>query len=338
MKKKMLIVFASLVVLALVSSPVFAADKHYTIGVVIPYEIGWFTAFHKGFDVVAKAEGVDVKWAYNNYKADDEVKAIQNLIALGVDAINLTAVTPESAQYSCQLANDAKIPIQITESGTGEGRGKPIAVIDFDWKGIYVKVADSLRKDIKGPLSVLWLQGFAGTPPVMMGIEGFKSEIAKLKGIKLATDVQYGDYAVEKSLNVTNAIIQSGLKFNVAMGASQEIADGIITALKAANMRNKVKIVSVNGGPMDVSNFEKGNLDYCLSLSPGLHGMITAANLIAYLKGETYQTHTYSPIVWVNQKDWKKDLITWNVDDTWLPVVREFVKTGKYHPELKSKM
>ncbi len=327
--KKLFLVPAVLAAAILVSSPAFAADKKLTIGVCIPYEIGWFTAFHNGFDVVAKAEGVEVKWVYNNYKADEEVKAVQNLISLGVDGINLTAVTPESAQYSCQLANDANIPIQITESGTGQGRGKAIGVIDFDWAGIYRYVADNLRKDLKGDISVLWEQGFAGSPPVLQGIDGFKSEIQKLNGIKLATDVQYANYAVDKALDTTNAIIQSGVKFNVAIGGSQEMADGISTALKNANMHDKVKVVSVNGGPMDVDNFAKGNLDFALSQSPGLHGMITAANLIAYLRGKTYQTKTFSPVIWVNAQTYKKDLIPWDMDTSWMPVVNEFVKTGK---------
>ena len=335
MKKRLLMIVVLVALVAMMASPVFAADKKLTIGVCIPYEIGWFTAFHKGFDVVAKAEGVDIKWVYNNYKADQEVQAVQNLISLGVDAINLTAVTPESAQYSCQLANDAKIPIQITESGTGQGRGKAIGVIDFDWAGIYRYVADNLRKDIKGDISVLWEQGFAGSPPVLQGIDGFKSEIAKLQGIKLATDVQYANYAVDKALDTTNAIIQSGVKFNVAIGGSQEMADGISTALKNANLHDKVKVVSVNGGPMDVDNFAKGNLDFALSQSPGLHGMITAANLIAYLRGQTYQTKTFSPVIWVSAKTYKKDLIPWDMDTSWMPVVNEFVKTGKYRPELR---
>lgn len=335
MKKRFVLIAVIVALVAMMASPAFAAGKKLTIGVCIPYEIGWFTAFHKGFDVVAKAEGVDVKWVYNNYKADQEVQAVQNLISLGVDGINLTAVTPESAQYSCQLANDAKIPIQITESGTGQGRGKAIGVIDFDWAGIYRYVADNLRKDLKGDVSVLWLQGFAGSPPVLQGIDGFKSELAKLQGIKLATDVQYGDYAVQKSLDTVNAIIQSGVKFNVAIGGSQEMADGISTALKNANMHDKVKVVSVNGGPMDVDNFAKGNLDFALSQSPGLHGMITAANLIAYLRGQTYQTKTFSPVIWVSAQTYKKDLIPWDMDTSWMPVVAEFVKTGKYRPELR---
>ncbi len=335
--KKVLLLLIVIAVLTVFASPVFASDRdkeELTIGVVIPYEIGWFTAFHEGFELVATLEGAKVNWQYNNYKAEDETKAVQNLITLGVDGMNITSVTPSSAEYSCRLANEADIPIQITESGIAEGKGKPFADVDFNWFEIYHTVAQSLRKDVPGDLSVIWLQGFLGTPPVMQGIKGFKEEIAKLDGIKLATDPQDGQYATAPSLDITKALVQSGLEFNVAIGACQEITEGIIQGLKEEN-RTDVTIVTVNGGPMDIENFKDGDLDYALSLSPGLHGMICAKNLISYLKGETYQKKSYSPIVWVNSDNWEELLIPWDVDESWMPVVEEFVKTGEYKPGLR---
>jgi len=346
MKKKLALLMVLIFAVSFAVLPVFAgggggkgkAGEELTVGVVIPYEIGWFTAFHKGFELVANQEGVKINWLYNNYKAEDETKAVQNLITLGVDGINLTAVTPASAEYSCRLSNEANIPIQITESGIAEGEGKPVADIDFNWFDIYRTVARSLREDVPGDLSVIWIQGFAGTPPVMQGITGFKEEIPKLKGIKLATDVQYGDYATAKSLDVTKTLVESGIQFNVAMGACQEITEGIIQGLKEENVDlSKVTVVTVNGGPMDVENFKKGDLDYALSLSPGLHGMICAKNLINYMKGKPYQKKSYSPIVWVDRDNWEEDLIPWAVDESWMPVVEEFVKTGKYKPGLRKK-
>ena len=164
----------------------------------------------------------------------------------------------------------------------------------------------------------------------MEGDKGFKDEIAKLKGIKLATAPQDGQYATAPSLNITKTLIESGLKFNVAIGGCQEITDGIVQALKEENVpRDAVTVVTVNGGPMDINNFNKGNLDFALSQSPGLHGMINAVNLMSYLNKQPYQTRTYTPVVWVSKKDWHSKYITWSVDESWLPLVYDFVKTGE---------
>jgi len=311
-------------------------DEELMIGVVIPYEIGWFAAFHAGFEVVANKENVKINWQYHNYKADEELTAVQNLTILGVDAINVTSVTPESAEYSCRLANEAGIPIQITESGIAEGEGKPFADIDFNWFQIYDTVARELRAAEEGELKVLWLQGFLGTPPVIQGIQGFEDAIAELDDIKLATEPQDGQYATEPSLGITKAFVQGGLDFNVAIGACQEITEGIIQGLKEANIDlDSVVVVTVNGGPMDIENLKGGEIDYCMSLSPGLHGMICAQNLINKLKGRTFQQKTYSPIVWCTQENWQEKLITWDVDEGWLPLVEEFVETGEYNPALR---
>ena len=182
--RKLFAAFVVLAIFAAFATPAFATgqkQKDLTIGVVIPYEIGWFTAYHQGYEVVAKKLGVKLVFAYHNYKADEEVKAIQNLITQGVDAINLTAFSSESAEYSCRLANDAKIPIQVTESGVAQGKGVAVANIDFNWFDVYKVVAEGLRKDLQGDLKVLHLTGFAGTAPVVAGIEGFKATKALMK-------------------------------------------------------------------------------------------------------------------------------------------------------------
>lgn len=338
--KKVFFALSILAALVLFVSPAIAGERddgQLTVGVCIPYEIGWFGAFHDGFQMIADREGVEVVWAYNEYQPDKETEAIQNLITQGVDGINVTSVTPSSAEYSARLANEADIPIQITESGIAEGSGKPFADIDFNWFEVYETVANGLRNDVEGELKVLWLQGFAGTPPVMQGDQGFRDAIAKLDGISLATDPQDAQYATAPALDITKTMIQGGLDFNVAIGGCQEITDGIIQALHEENVSlDDVTIVTVNGGPMDAGNFAEGEIDFALSQSPALHGMICAANLIAYLKGETYQTKTYSPVVWLDDDAWEDNHIPWEIDESWFPVVDEFILTGEYKPELRS--
>ena len=130
----------------------------------------------------------------------------------------MNSASPESTEYSARLANEAGIPIQVTESGDADGKGKPFADIDFNWNEIYRTIGQNIRRDVDGDLSLINLQGFFGTPPVMQGIGGLTDELSKLDNIKLATDVQDGQYATAPSLDITKALIQSGHDFNVAIG------------------------------------------------------------------------------------------------------------------------
>jgi hypothetical protein len=43
-------------------------------------------------------------------------------------------------------------------------------------------------------------------------------------------------------------------------------------------------------------------------------------------------------VVWVNSKNWEKSYIPWEMDESWVPVVNEFIKTGKYKPEMRKKV
>ncbi len=337
MKRKMAWLFAAILILTFAAAPAFGAEKQLTIGYVVPYEIGWFAYFIQGFELVAEKHGVKTVRLFNNYEPEREIKAVQDLITTGVDAINITSPSPDSAQYACQLANEAKIPIQVTDSHAAPGSGKPFADVDFEWTKIYISIINSLRKEVSGPIKLVSIQGFAGSGPVELGIQGMKEGIGALADIELAS-LQYADYRIDKSMNITQDMVQSGLDFNTIIGSCQEITEGAIQALMSENKDlNDVHIVTVNGGPMDVENFQKGYIDYGLSLSPGVEGMICARNMIAYLKGETYQENPRVPFTWVNRETWEAELIPWDVDDSWMPVVDEFVKTGQFKPELVAK-
>lgn len=340
MMKRFGFLFALLLVFAVLVSPVFArgaADREeLTIGVVIPYEIGWYSAVYEGYSLIAEQEGANLVWQYHEYQPDLETNAVQNLIAMGVDAINLTAATPESAQYSAQLANEAGIPLQITESGIAEGPGAPFADIDFNWYELYQKLARELRAAESGDLNILWLQGFLGSPPVIQGIRGFEDAIAEIDGMRLVTEPQDGQYATEPSLNITKAMVQAGLDFNVVMGSSQEITEGIIQGLREEGVNlDDVIIVTINGGPTDVVNLRNGYIDYTMSISPGLHAMINAQNLINSQTGRPFLEQAYSPMVWCTRDDWEETLIPWDVDLSWLPVVNDFIANGEYNPDLR---
>lgn len=337
MKRTMVLFFVVIFMFTVAAVPTFAEEKQLTVGYVVPYEIGWFAYFIQGFELVAEKYNVKTIRLFNNYEPEREIKAVQDLITTGVDAINITSPSPDSAQYACELANEAKIPIQVTDSHAAPGPGKPFADVDFEWSKIYISIIDSLRQDVSGPIKLVSIQGFAGSGPVELGIQGMKEGIAKYGDIELAS-LQYGDYRIDKSMNIMQDLVQSGLDLNTVIGSCQEITEGVIQALMSENVAlSDVNIVTVNGGPMDVENFQKGHIDYALSISPGVEGMICARNLIAYLQGEPYQETPRVPFTWVSKDTWEADLIPWDVDESWMPVVEEFVKTGEFKPELVAK-
>ena len=82
----------------------------------------------------------------------------------------------------------------------------------------------------------------------MQGIKGFEDAVAATPGLNLAAPAQDGQYATETALNITKAMVQGGLDFNVAIGSCQEITEGIIQGLKEERVSlDDVVIITVNG-------------------------------------------------------------------------------------------
>ena len=69
------------------------------IGYVIPYEIGWYTYFVQGFELVCEDHGIKTTRLHNQYNPQEELTAVQDLITRNVDVICVTSPTPESAQH-----------------------------------------------------------------------------------------------------------------------------------------------------------------------------------------------------------------------------------------------
>jgi ribose transport system substrate-binding protein len=344
MKKKWFIVLTVAVLLTASLSAAFASKEkqieekpvsEMEIGYVIPYEIGWYKFYVQGFEMVCDQYGVERVRLHNQYNPKMELDAVQDLITRGVDAMNVTSPTPESAQHVCSLANEAGIPIQVTETTVAEGSGDPFARIDFDWYEINLAVVDSLRKDVDGPLKIGYIAGMGGSAPAELMVQGIRDGAEKYDDVELVS-VQYGEYKIDKSLGIMQDWLQAGLDINVAIGASQEITEGIIQAINQTGTDpESVVVVTTNGGPMDTQNVKEGEIDFCMSYSPGMNGMIYAENLFAYLEDRTYQELAYGPYVWTSAEEYMERYIPWDVDESWLPVVDNFVKTGEYDRSLK---
>ena len=310
------------------------AAEGLELGYVIPYEVGWYTYFVQGFEMVCEEYGVKTTRLHNQYNPQEELTAVQDLITRDVDVICVTSPTPESAQHVAQLANEAGIPIQVTETTISDGPGKAFARLDFDWYTINEAIIDALRKDEKGELKIVYIAGMAGSAPVQLMLEGIYAAVEKYDDVELVS-MQYGDYKIDKSMNIMQDWLQAGLDFNVAIGACQEITEGIIQAINQSGVDpDSIVVVSSNGGPMDTQNVADGEIDYVMSYSPGVNGAIYARNVIAYMNDEPYQELAYGPWVWTSADNYLDTYLTWDVTEAYLPIVEKFVKTGKYDASL----
>jgi len=300
-------------------------DVH--IGNVMPYLEGWFTYFDQGFNIGLQQADVEVTQILTNWEPEAEIQAVRDLIALGVDAISVTSGNPDAAQTLCQVANEAGVPIQIVDTRQSEGPGEPFEIVEFDWYGVGVMFAEKIAENWPDA-KVVQVQGLAGFSTVESQIEAME-KIENETGAFETVQLEYTDYGIETSKNIIRDLIQSGREFDVVVCGAQEMAEGTIQALEEANMLEDVIVISGNGGVLDETNFAAGKLDAAISQPCGLHGIISAISILEYLKGNPPLELVQTPIVWCTMEDWEDTLIPWDIDESWIPVAEEFVKTGE---------
>jgi ribose transport system substrate-binding protein len=299
-----------------------------TVGVVLPYFEGWFNYWNIGWNVVMNEYGIETQVVLTSWEPEREIQAVRDFVAKGVDAITITSGNPDAAQTCCQIANDGGVPIQICDTKVADGPGEPFSDVEFDWYNIGEKFGQNIARIWPGS-KVVEMQGLAGFGPVELQKEGLRDFVAKEGGIELVHLEHINDYGIETTLNTMRDIIQGGLDFDVVIGGAQEQTQGTIEALKAAGKLDEVVVVSGNGGPLDEENFAEGELEACISQPPGFHAMVAATVMIEFLKGNEPPELTYTPTVWCMQDDWQETVIPWEVDESWVPVVENFIKTGK---------
>ena len=296
------------------------------IGYVMPYLQGWFGYWDQGWNIIMDNYGVDTETILTNWDPEAELQAVRDFITMGVDAISVESGNPDTAQVMCKLANDAGIPILIDSSSLAPGPGKPFFDISFDYRAMGALAAEKITEMWPGA-KVLHMGGIAGFAPTEDQDMAIKAG-AEAGGYEYV-GTEYAGYQIEDSKNILRDLISAGKEIDVILAGSQEMAEGSIEALKSFDMLDDVIVISVNYGPLDIENFEQGELDYAIGQSVGLHSMVAAAVTLNYLQGiEPFSTVAHLPFQWLTPENHEEEGITWDVDASWIDTAEKYAKTG----------
>jgi ribose transport system substrate-binding protein len=299
------------------------------IGYVIPYLEGWFFYWEAAWKMMMEKNGVATSGTFTYWEAEKDLSGVRDMITKGVDAIVLTSTNPDPAQMACKEANDAGIPIAVDSSSVADGPGEPFLDITFDYYAMG-ELAGQKIAELGLGTKVVYLSGIPGFAP-SFELEDALRDVADETGAYEVVAVEYIYYSIEESITAMQALIQSGLEFDVVVGCSQEPAEGTIEVLRQEGMLGEKVVISVNGGTLDVANFEAGTLDYAVGQSPGFLALITATITMDYLQGiEPFSSVVRPPFQWLSADDYMEEMVPWAVDESWIPVAERYARTGEF--------
>nr|WP_240973071.1 substrate-binding domain-containing protein [Nonomuraea sp. FMUSA5-5] len=102
------------------------------------------------------------------------------------------------------------------------------------------------RKPYGGKGKVVEIQGILGTNVAQDRSKGFQQQIATHKDIRVVA-TQAADFDRAKALNVMTNVLQANPDIDGVYAANDEMAMGVLAALKARNLVGKVKVVGNDG-------------------------------------------------------------------------------------------
>jgi len=211
-------------------------------------ESAWRTAETESVKAEAAKLGVDLKFADAQQKQENQIKAVRNFVAQGVDAIMLAPVIESGWDAVLLEAKKAKIPVILLDRGVKVSDDSLYTtLIGSDFVNEGRLAGEWLAKKLNGKGNVVELLGTPGSAPANERHKGFMDAIAKTPGIQIIKS-QTGEFTRAKGKEVMEAFLKSpdSASINALYAHNDDMAIGAIEAIKAAGRKPGTDIVVVS--------------------------------------------------------------------------------------------
>lgn len=181
------------------------------------------------------------------------------------------------------LANTGGVPVVAFDRMPESGDLK--AFIGYDAIQAGKNGAKAIGEALGGKGKIVEIQGIMGTSVAQERSKGFNEGIKAFPGIKVVA-TQPAEFDRGKALNVMTNVLQSNRDIDGVYAANDEMALGVIAALKAAGLTDKVKVVGNDGIADAVKAIKDGTLYATNAESPFALGSEVMALAAKVANGE----------------------------------------------------
>jgi ribose transport system substrate-binding protein len=171
--------------------------------------------------------------------------------------IIIDPVSSASGGSIVKLANTGGVPVVAFDRMPESGDLK--AFIGYDAIQAGKNGAKALAEALGGKGKIVEIQGIMGTSVAQERSKGFNEGIKAFPGIQIVA-TQPAEFDRGKALNVMTNVLQSNRDIDGVYAANDEMALGVIAALKAAGLTDKVKVVGNDGIADAVKAIKDGTL------------------------------------------------------------------------------
>jgi ribose transport system substrate-binding protein len=260
----------------------------YIIASVPPTDHGWLGALSKDAKAAA-AKWPDVKFELlQAADADSQAQQIEQAIAKHPDALVVLPQDGAALTPVAQKAEKAGIRVVNVDRLFSAPDAATATVLGDNYQ-IGVLAANYIADQLKCKGNVVEIQGLAGISVTTDRSKGF-TDTLKTKcpggGIKIVSS-QPGDFNPDKGLTVMENILQAQKKIDAVYTHDDDMAQGVVQAIRNANRQNEMFLTGVGGSQDAMKQIKEGGLYRATFLyNPNMAGTaVNMARLIALGSG-----------------------------------------------------
>jgi ribose transport system substrate-binding protein len=204
----------------------------------------FFVSVKNGAQAEAPQKGIKLDVENANNSDSTALNLATSALARKPGILIIDPVGSQSATSSVNAANSANVPVMAFDRQPDGGNLATFVGYDAIQAGR--NAADALAKGLGDKGTIVEIQGLLGTNVAQDRSKGFEEEIAKYPNIKTVAK-QAADFDRAKALDVMTNILQAHPDINGVYAANDEMAMGVLAALKSRSLAGKVVLVGNDG-------------------------------------------------------------------------------------------
>ncbi len=249
----------------------------------------WRVAQVESMESVAKEKGYEFVMANAELDTAKQLSDVEDLLAQDLDFLFIAPMDMEAIVPAIEAAKTKGVPVILLDREAAATAGEDyICTIlsDYLWQG--ETCADWLNENGgSDSYKIVQITGKVGGSDVRDRQAGFETGVAKYDNMEIIA-TQSGEWSRTEAQKVMQNIIQStGGDFNVVYCHNDEMALGVVLALKAAGMNpgTDVKVLAIDGQAEAVEAIIAGEIN-CIATCNPRFGPTAFETMEKYLNGE----------------------------------------------------
>jgi len=276
--------------------------KTMTIGYIGAGTELYYQCQESGVKKKAQDLGVNLITLNSGGKADKEIANMEDMISKKVDMVLMMTTNAAAGQKALQLANKANIPVILVGINVEAGEGKPVSLIDFDFKDMGRAAGEWVAANVKdGEVAII--EGLAGMNVAEPITAGFEEKLAANPNLKIVAK-QPADWSRQKAQDIATNLLQAHPNLKVIYGHNDDMSMGIIKAVAEAGKVGQVLVVSDNASPEGVDAIKAGTLVGSVAQSPAVdEGELAVSLAVDFLNKKQIPDHVAEDLFFLTKEN-----------------------------------